>query len=165
MIMSGPVAFKSLSDSEFEELILAIPKVAILIAGADGNIDLKEKAWAEKIVKIRSFSYTHELKPIYVNLTPRFGPLLDQLISEYPSDATKRNTLISKELSKLNPILAKLKLYLASQYYDTLLDFAEEVAKASGGFLRMMAISKEENAWIGLPMLDPIFYDEFFEEE
>ncbi|MBK9272179.1 MAG: hypothetical protein IPM48_11345 [Saprospiraceae bacterium] len=163
MTTSG--AFKILKPSEYQELVLAIPKIAILIAGADGQIDFKEKAWAEKIIGIRSFAYTHELKPIYQELKEQFGPLLSKMLEEYPNDHITRNKQISKELMILNGILPKLKLYVASQYYDSLIDFAEEVAKASGGFLRMGAVSTEENVWLGLPMLDPIFYDELFEEE
>lgn len=157
--------YKSLTDAEYETLILAIPRVAILIAGADGQIDLKEKSWAEKIVKIRSFSYAHELKPIYQDLNTRFSSLMEQFIKTYPSDFETRNKQITKELSQLNSILPKLRLHISSQYYDSLIDFAEEVAKASGGFLRMMAVSSEENMYLGLPMLDPIFYDELLEEE
>jgi hypothetical protein len=30
--------------------------------------------------------------------------------------------------------------------------------------MRMMSVSQEESIWIGLPMLDPIFYDDNEEE-
>jgi len=163
--MTAIGSFKTLKSTEYQELIQAIPKVCILIAGADGEIDLKEKAWAEKIVGIRSFSYAHELKPIYLELKEQFVTLLNQFIDQYPKDHIARNKQISKELTVLNTILPKLKLYVASQYYDSLIDLADEVAKASGGFLRMGAVSQDENVWLGLPMLDPIFYDELFEEE
>ncbi|MBK8642886.1 MAG: hypothetical protein IPN15_11940 [Saprospiraceae bacterium] len=158
MTKSG--AFKSLSDSEYNLLINSVPLVAVLIAGADGQIDPKEKEWANKIVKIRSFANTIDLKPLYQDLEEKFPSVLEETIQRLPSDAESRNILITKELSQLNPILAKLNIQLASQIYDSLLSYAEHIAKASGGFLRMMAINQDENIYIGLPMLDPIFFDD-----
>ena len=35
---------------------------------------------------------------------------------------------------------------------------------SSGGILGMMAVNVDENEWVGLPMLDPVFYDEYEEE-
>ncbi|MBK6823994.1 MAG: hypothetical protein IPG87_13785 [Saprospiraceae bacterium] len=158
MTKSG--AFKSLSDSEYNLLINSVPLVAVLIAGADGQIDPKEQEWANKIVKIRSFANTIDLKPLYQDLEEKFPSVLEETIQRLPSDADSRNILITKELSQLNPILAKLNIQLASQIYDSLLSYAEHIAKASGGFLRMMAINQDENIYIGLPMLDPIFFDD-----
>jgi|JI10StandDraft_1071094.scaffolds.fasta_scaffold00526_6 hypothetical protein len=158
MIKSG--AFRSLSDNEYNLIINSVPLVAVLIAGADGQIDLKEKEWANKIVKIRSFANTIDLKPIYQELELNFSSLLENTIQRFPQENENRNQLISKELSQLNPILAKLNIQLASQIYDSLLSYAEHIAKASGGFLRMMSVNSDENIYIGLPMLDPIFFDD-----
>ncbi|HRG31739.1 MAG: hypothetical protein JNK69_12790 [Saprospiraceae bacterium] len=158
MTKSG--AFRSLSDNEYNLLINSVPLVAVLIAGADGQIDLKEKEWANKIVKIRSFANTIDLKPLYQELELNFSSLLESTIQRFPQNTEKRNQLISKELSQLNPILAKLNIQLASQIYDSLLSYAEHIAKASGGFLRMMSVNSDENIYIGLPMLDPIFFDD-----
>ncbi len=158
MTKSG--AFRSLSDNEYNLLIHSVPLVAVLISGADGHIDLKEKEWANKIVKIRSFANTVDLKPLYQELELNFPSILDSTIQRFPQSTEKRNQLISKELSQLNPILAKLNIQLASQIYDSLLSYAEHIAKASGGFLRMMSVNSEENIYIGLPMLDPIFFDD-----
>lgn len=36
-------AFRALKDEEYQTLIEAIPLIAILIAGADNDIDLNEK--------------------------------------------------------------------------------------------------------------------------
>ena len=43
--------------------------------------------------------------------------------------------------------------------------YAEQIARASGGILRMLAVSKEECIFIGLPMIDPIFYNDIEDEE
>jgi hypothetical protein len=59
-------------------------------------------------------------------------------------------------LEKLNPILAKLDAEVAYLLYHGLLSLAKEVAKASGGFLRIGAVSAAEYVLVELPMLTPI---------
>lgn len=81
MTKSG--AFKSLSDSEYNLLINSVPLVAVLIAGADGQIDPKEKEWANKIVKIRSFANTIDLKPLYQDLEEKFLQSWKKLFKGY----------------------------------------------------------------------------------
>jgi hypothetical protein len=60
---------------------------------------------------------------------------------------------ISRRLTPLNDILAKLEPKVAAAMYDELKTFAKHVARASGGFLKMLSISHEERRWISLPML------------
>lgn len=43
--------FRSLTDGEYQQLIDAVPLIAILIAGADGNINLKEKSGVRKLLR------------------------------------------------------------------------------------------------------------------
>lgn len=157
--------FKNLSENEYQQLIDAVPLIAILIAGADDQIDIKEEAWSQKIVKIRSYAFDYDLKQIYQELEKNFKARFDNFLSTLPKEAESRNTSISNKLETLNPILAKMNIKSSSQLYNTYLSYAEEVAKASGGFLRMLAVSPSENLWIGLPMLDPIFFDDLDEEE
>ena len=89
---------------------------------------------------------------------------LDALIASLPKETEARNKVLSGELSKLNYILPKLPISVASQLYNSYISYAEQIAKSSGGFMRMMSVSQEESIWIGLPMLDPIFYDDNEEE-
>ncbi|MBK7226839.1 MAG: hypothetical protein WAS56_01705 [Saprospiraceae bacterium] len=157
--------FRSLTDGEYQQLIDAVPLIAILIAGADGNINLKEKEWSQKIVKIRSYSFEYELKPIYQELDKNYINKFESFLNSLPTDHIQRSEVISNKLSELNKILPKINIRNAAQLYNTYLSFAEEVAESCGGFLRMFAVSNEENLWLGLPMLDPIFYDDLEEEE
>lgn len=157
--------FKNITEDENRQLIEAIPLIAILIAGADDEIDLHEKSWAEKIIKIRSYHNHFDLKSYYKEVDNEFSVLFERFLSELPKKAEQRSTQISKQLSKLNSIFQKMPLRTSSQLYTSFLAYAEQIARASGGFLRMMSVSKEESIWIGLPMLDPIFFDEFDEEE
>ncbi|MEO6190196.1 MAG: hypothetical protein ABIO44_07340 [Saprospiraceae bacterium] len=159
-----PNVFKAISDAEYQEILDAVPLIAILIGAADGNFDTLEKEWAKKIVHIRSFAHDIDLRPIYKDLDVDFESKLLEMFKNLPKDPNTRNIQISNSLSKLNQILPKLKLKIASGIYDGYLDFAEQVAKASGGFLRMLSVSAEESEWIGLPMIDPIFYVDEEEE-
>lgn len=157
--------FRDLSSGEYQTLIDAVPLIAILIAGADNEIDVKERTWAEKIVKIRSYHNHFDLKSYYKDVDVQFNELFQKFLNELPEDAKPRCTEISRRLNVLNAILKKLALRTASQLYSSYLAYAEQIARSSGGILRMMAVSREETMWVGLPMLDPIFYDDLDEEE
>ena len=159
-----PNVYKTISDAEYQEILNAVPLIAILIGSSDGNFDSMEKDWAKKIVHIRSFAHDIDLKPIYKDLDVDFESKLLEIYKNLPKDPSTRNSAISESLSKLNQILPKLKLKIASGIYEGYIDFAEQVAKASGGFLRMLSVSAEESEWIGLPMIDPIFYVDEEEE-
>ena len=54
---------------------------------------------------------------------------------------------------------------LGSRLYKEFKKFAGHVAKASGGFLGFFTVDKEEAKWLGLPMLNPIQYDEDEQED
>ncbi|MBK9108149.1 MAG: hypothetical protein IPM92_07125 [Saprospiraceae bacterium] len=157
--------FKEISAADYQLLVEAIPLIAILIAGADNEIDLKEKTWAEKIVKIRSYHNHFDLKSYYKDVDLQYAELFEKGMAELPVSAEERCSVISNKLSQLNPILRKLPMRTSSQLYTSFLAYAEQIARSSGGILRMMSVSKEETVWIGLPMIDPIFYDDFEEEE
>ncbi|MGB3086025.1 MAG: hypothetical protein WBB21_14990, partial [Saprospiraceae bacterium] len=86
-------AFKDLKPEEYQLLIDAVPMIAILIAGADNDIDLKERQWAEKIVKIRSYSNQFDLKPLYKEVDEQFSMLFDKMIEELPKDADNRSRI------------------------------------------------------------------------
>lgn len=158
-------AFKALKAEEYQTLIEAIPLIAILIAGADNDIDLNEKTWAEKIVKIRSYSNHFDLKPYYKDVDSQYSELFEKFLGSLSKDADSRSREISKKLVAINDIFIKLNMRTASQLYSSFIAYAEQIARASGGILRMMSVSKEESMYIGLPMIDPIFYEELDEEE
>ncbi len=158
-------AFNGLKKEEYQLLIDAVPLIAILIAGADNDIDLREKTWAEKIVKIRSYNNHFDLKPYYKDVDEQFKDLFEKFLNELPKNAEARSRELTKRLSAVNEIFAKLNMRTANQLYTSFIAYAEQIARASGGILRMMSISREESIWIGLPMIDPIFFDEVDEEE
>ncbi|MFZ1678492.1 MAG: hypothetical protein WBP41_10960 [Saprospiraceae bacterium] len=153
-----------LSKEELTQLEDAFAYITILIAGADGKIDEKEITWAEKIAHIRTFAGDERLKTFHEEVDKNLHSRIETLLGELPKEVAERSKVISEKLGQLNPILSSLDPYIGAYLYKGFLSFAERTAKSSGGFLSFFTVSPEEKKWIGLPMLNAIFYDEGEEE-
>lgn len=148
--------FEELSEEKFTSLKDGVAWITLLIAGADGVIDENEKEWAQKLTEIRSYSLPNDLVNFYAEVGKDFSDKIEKLISELPNDKIERNKILARNISGLNDILAELNPEMASELYKSFKSFAKHVAKASGGILGMMSISKEEEELIDLPMLNEI---------
>ncbi|MBK9104338.1 MAG: hypothetical protein IPL92_07155 [Saprospiraceae bacterium] len=148
-----------LSPEEITLLMDAHAYITVLIAGADGNIDAEELAWAEKIAQIRTFAGDERLKEFHEKVNVEIAGKIKQFIGELPSDPAGRNAIISEKLTGLNPILSALHPSIGSYLYKGYVSFAERIAKASGGILSFFSIGPEEKKWISLPMLTAIVYN------
>ena len=144
-----------LSEEERQALYDAVPLVAVLVAGADGEIDEEETKWAKKIVHTRGYAEHGYIREFYEVLDHDMSQRMQHIIKQYPADEEARRNAISLELGKLNAILPKLNPGFAATYYESLVSFAHHVAKASGGFLGFMAIGAKEEKVVDLPMLVP----------
>ncbi len=159
--MTTPVeGFSTLTAEEMEVLIQVPIWITALIGGADGRLDPTERAWAEHIVRIRTYGREDSFDAYYHLVAENFSERLKKLWQQLPADASSRNEWLSEQIAQANAILSKLDNTLAATLYHSYLRLAKEVAKASGGFLRMGAISPEENRWLKLPMLLPISSEE-----
>lgn len=148
---------KGITAEEYKSLKDSISLITVLIAGADGNIDSKEKSWAEKVTKIRSYTLPEGLRDFYLEVGEDFQERLDYFIDLYTGDIAWRNKQISDELAKLNDILPRIKnRELAIALYESLLGVAKHVARASGGFLSWGSISLREKRLLGLDMIKPL---------
>lgn len=156
--------FEKLNVEQVELMYNCIPLITIYIAGADGNIDEKEAEWAEKLTKIRSYSYHESLQEYYTNLGETYSDRLESLMSILPDDVAARTAAIEELLAGLNQIFPKLEVNFAARFYKSLLSFAKHVAKASGGFLGFGAISRDEKKLIDLEMITPVDFEEEEEE-
>jgi len=150
---------RNLPADELQELLDAIPIIALLIAGADGEIEGEELAQSEKITKIRGYSGGEVMQEFYDKVGEDYNERLNRWLKVIPKDTAERTADLSGRLEKLNPILAKLAPELGAELYKSFTSFAKHVAKASGGFLGFGSINKEEAELVDLPMLTPIIVE------
>ncbi len=154
---------EQLSPEDFDKLVAALSRVAILIAGSDGIFDDEEKEWAEKLTHIRSYNHPPALEGLYEVADMDFSERLTALSKAYPDDLDQRNQAIQSDLAELNPILEKLEPKTGHAIYTSLKSFAKHIARSSGGFLGFGSVSAAEAKWIELPMINPI--EDVTEEE
>ncbi len=157
--------FNKLSAEELEKLLDAVPMIAVLIAGADGDIEDAELDWSKKVAHIRSYKMKADLQSFYEEVDKNYETKLNHFLSVLPAGTKERTRVISEKLSEINPILAKLDTEVGAKLYKSFLSFAEHIAKASGGIMGFFSINKAEAALIGLPMINPIIFESEEEEE
>ena len=148
--------FEKISPEELQILENAVSQIAVLIAGAEGDISKDETDWATKLVHIRTFSGEMALKNFYEQVEANFNIKFREVIKNSPQDLDTRQAALSADIARINPILAKLDEHTAYEMYHSYVTLAKSIAKASGGILGFGAISSAEQKWIGLPMLTPI---------
>jgi len=157
--------FNTLKEDDLRILTDAVPLIAILIAGADGEIDDEELQWSKKVAHIRSYKMKADLKSFYAEVDKNYLGKLQHFIEVLPSGVTERTKIISEKLTEVNPIMAKLSPEVGAKLYKSFLSFADHVAKASGGVMGFFAVNKAEASLIGLPMIHPITFEHTDEEE
>ena len=145
--------FKHLNEEEVVLLLKAPALVSVLIAGADDKIDNREKNLAISLAKLKTYRARKILIDYYNEVHKDFETNMNEIIADMPASAKDRNPLLIAELEKLNPILSKLDKVFAINFYDSMKDFAKQIAEASGGVLNMLSISVEESKFIGLKMI------------
>lgn len=150
--------FENLTKEEIDALVEAPALITILIGAADGELDKEERVWSERLLRTRTYNNPKALNEFYRVVVEGFWVKVHSEMAHLPTDPEIRNTEISKRLEGINPILAKLDIQLAADLYKGFLGLAEETAEASGGFLRIGAISAVEARWVKLPMLTPVVY-------
>lgn len=162
--------FEHLSSQELDTLLSAPVLITALVGGADGKIDREERAWSERLMRARSYSQPNLVNDYYRVVSEGFLGKLDHLMEGMPAEVEARSAELSGKIAELNPILAKLDADLGATLYKSFVVLARETAKASGGFLRIGAVSAAEYQWVKLPMLTPVTaegenLDSFWEEE
>ena len=148
--------FPGLTDEEHQKLIDAIPLITLLIGSADGKMDDKEKAWAQRVTKFRSYTYSADLRHYYQVVNEVFEDRLQAILEGLPTAFTDLQTRIKELLAEANEPLQKLPGDEAFLLYHDFLSFAKHVAKSSGGVLYMANISPAEKKLLDLDMLTPI---------
>lgn len=146
----------SLSQEAITQLKDAHAYITVLIAGADGNIDKNELAWAEKIVQIRTYTGNEGYKDFHDDVNAELPDKIKELMATLPKDLKSRGEAISAKLGELNVILASLDPASGYYIYNGYISFASRIAKASGGILSFFSIGPEEKKWMSLSMITPI---------
>lgn len=136
--------FTKLRDDEVELLLKAPAYVAVLIAGADDEIDKAEIKKAIQLAKVKQQKAREVLLGYYKLVGERFENDFMTMIEELPQRAMDRTPAISKELRKLNIIFPKVPKNFAVELYASLKDIAKKIAEASGGVLGYLSVSYEE---------------------
>ncbi|MEM7655875.1 MAG: hypothetical protein AAF399_07085 [Bacteroidota bacterium] len=149
--MSIP-SFASLTVDEQHLLFKAPALVAVLVAGADEQIDEKEEALAQKLVSYRTFTSETQLHDYYEVVNEQFETALGEAMQAWKANGG--NGHLSSMLAGVNPILPKLDAAYAKLLKDSWRSYARKVAEASGGFLGMGSVSKEELQVVDLPMIE-----------
>lgn len=148
--------FETLREDEIAILLDAPVKVAVLIAGADGNIDKAERKEAIEVARNKQSRAREQLVEYYKLVGDSFEEKFNKLLDELPEDAEERNKVLTSELRKLNFILPKIEKNFSVKLYASLKELAKKIAEASGGILGYLSVSYEESKLIELSMIkDP----------
>ncbi len=148
--------FENLKESEVAVLLDAPVLVTILIAGADGNIDSKERKEAIELAKSKQSRAREQLIEYYKVVWDKFESRFNELIDTLPEDTEERNKEITRELRKLNFIFPKVDKAFSIKLYGSLKDLAKRIAEASGGIMGYLSVSYEEQKLMDLRMIqDP----------
>ena len=146
--------FDRLSQDEQEFMYKAPVLVAILIAGADGDIDRTEIREGMMQAKKKQKIASTELMEFYREIGEDFEDKLKIVLQGYPVEASQRNPLIVEELSRLNDVFPQLDRNFSAQYYQSICDLAMKIAQSSGGLLGMKSVGTAEARYVKLPMIN-----------
>ena len=148
--------FNTLTEPEQQLMFDAIPLIVILVAAADNNLDEVELSEAQRLADIRSYNNRGRLNAYYERIDDGLTARIQQLYNGMQNGVAEREKYIIKELSKLNPILAKLRQPYGYLYYHNFRTFARHIAEAHGGFMRFITVGPKEAKVMDLPMVHAI---------
>ena len=145
--------FRTLRDDEIEILMNAPAIVAVLIAGADDDIDKHEIKAAINFAQQKQLTEGEDLVEYFEEIAKNFEVVQQSYINDLPNGLEVRQTAISSYLRQLNGVLPKIDKEMAIKIYNFLTELAKVVASASGGVLGFSKVSKEEAAYMDLDMI------------
>jgi len=158
----------TLTTAEKDLVMNALPIITVMIAAADGKVDESETGWATKLTDIRGYSHEELLQGYYDLVGKDFDQKVRMMVKALPADQKSAVPELAEQLAGLNAILPQMPPKLSGIFLKSLKTFATHIARASGGFLKIASISKEEKALIELPMITyvpPVVEEEEIEED
>jgi hypothetical protein len=151
--MTIEMNYYSVKEEELDVLALAPVWVILLVAGADGNIDRKEKQEALSIMQRWCDCIGPESPDLWRDVVQNFETNIRGYQMLLPSDPEKRNEVLVSKINRLNDFIDRLDRAFADRYVAFLRDLANRVATASGGFFRYRTTQAESDRFAGLPMI------------
>ena len=148
--------FNDLTEEETQRMFDAIPKIAVLVAAADDEIDDVEMQKAQQLADLRSYNNRGQLNAYYEIVHKDLTNRIRRLHTELPENTEERQAVLAERLSHLNAVLAKLPAPYGYLYYNSFRTYAKAIAESHGGFLRFITVGPKEQKVIDLPMLHPI---------
>lgn len=146
--------FHALTKEEIEQILDAPALITYLIGGADGNLDKNEEERAKRAIAYRSIKGDPLLFGYFQELEKDFDLRLDRVINKFTGNTASRTAAISEELSRLNPVLAKLEKIYAQSLLKSWKNMAEAIATSSGTFFGFFGVSSSEKELMGLEMIN-----------
>jgi hypothetical protein len=146
--------FDNLEQSE-KDIMYGLPiYIAILVAGADGNIDNNELEKAISLANNKTKKARKQLLNYYNIVNENFEDKIKMAIANLPSGVRERELALIDNLSMSNVVFARLNKSFAIKLYSSLKDIALQVAEASGGVFGYMSVGYEESKVVDLKMID-----------
>ena len=146
-------------SNEEQTLILNAPiYVSALISGVDGEFHPEEIKKAVKIIHIKSFSETKDIRGVYAESNQESEEKIEILIDALPTSTSERNDVLIQKLSGLNEIFPKLDATFAFDLYNSLRELAYYVSTASesdmAGFQNELEKEVAKLPFLNAPHLD-----------
>ncbi len=145
--------YENLPKEELQLLLDAPVLITLLIGSADGHLDEDEIKGGHNSVSIKEHTEERVLQDYYHQVAESFDTRIQEFIQELPTDAKKRNELISKKLAGLNKVYKSLDQNFVEELNKSLRSLAHQVAESSGGILGFGSESYEEKQWVDLSMI------------
>lgn len=152
--MTLEMDFYSVTEEELDVLALAPVWVILLVAGADGNINRKEKQEAVSIMQRWCDCIGPESPDLWRDVVQNFETNIRGYQMLLPTDLEKRNEVLISKIGRLNDFIDRLDRAFADRYVAFLRDLANRVATASGGFFGYRNPQSESARFADLSMID-----------
>ncbi len=143
-----------LSKNEQDLINQAPILISLLISGADGNFDNSEITKAVKIIHIKSYAESRNVRGVYKNIDNQSEELIAALINDLPKETFERTNALIDKLKGLNSIFSKLDHSFAIDLYKSLRELAYYVSQAHSGDLGIGFHNEQEKELAHLEFLN-----------
>jgi hypothetical protein len=139
---------------EEQQLIHDAPVlVTVLLAGADGDFLQSEIKEAVKIIHIKTYSESKDVRGVYKDIDGHSAEMIDEMIHSLPHIPLERTNILKARLSGLNHIFPKLDHAFAVDLFKSLRELAYYVSRAHDGGMGISYRNEQEKHLVHLDFL------------